>query len=83
MTIRTWSIRQAMLAYVFTLLCLPLAGCGESQPPAPPAPGKVIEKQLDSKDPKDRIEAAKQAEKIYGGSDTSGPTNAPPASTDK
>jgi hypothetical protein len=62
-------IRRTTLAGFFALLCFSFAGCGESQPPAPPAPSKVIEKQLDSKDPKDRLEGAKQAEKMYGSGD--------------
>lgn len=72
MTTRTRSIRQAALAGVVALPFLAIAGCGRSEPPAAPLPSKAIEKQLDSKDPKDRLEGAKEAEKIYGNGDTSG-----------
>jgi hypothetical protein len=71
LTTRTRSIRRATLFSFFALFYLSCAGCGESQPPAPPAPSKVIENQLDSKDPKDRLEGAKQAEKMYGAGDAS------------
>jgi hypothetical protein len=73
-------IRRTTLAGCVALLCLYFAGCGESQPPAPPAPSKVIEKQLDSKDPKDRLEGAKQAEKMYGTGDA---TDKPAGETNK
>jgi hypothetical protein len=79
MTMRTLLIRRATLAGFFALLCLAIAGCGGSQPSAPPNPGTVIEKQLDSKDPKDRLEGANQAEKLYGNGDASDKANAPPA----
>jgi len=79
LTTRTRSIRHATLAAGVALPFLAIAGCGGSQPPAPPPPSKAIEKQLDSKDPNDRLEGAKQAEKLYGNTDTNDKSNAPPA----
>ncbi len=79
MTPRTRSIRHATLAGVVALPFMAIAGCGKSEPPAAPPPSKAIEKQLDSKDPKDRLEGAKQAEKLYGNSDTNDKSNATPA----
>ena len=77
MTKRTRSIRHAALAGAFVALpFLAIAGCGKSEPPAAPPPSKAIEKQLDSKDPKDRLEGAKQAEKLYGNGDTNDKSNA-------
>jgi hypothetical protein len=78
-TTRILSIRRLALGGVLALPLLSFVGCGESRPPAPPAPGKVIEKQLDSKDPKDRLEGAKQAEKLYGSDDASDKASAPAA----
>jgi len=69
LTTRTRPIHCAKVLILFALLYVPFAGCGESQPPPPPDPSKVIQKQLDSKDPKDRLEGAKQAEKLYGNGD--------------
>jgi hypothetical protein len=77
LTTRSGSIRHATLAGFVALPFLAIAGCGRSEPPAAPLPSKAIEKQLDSKDPKDRLEGAKQAEKIYGNGDTNDKSNSP------
>jgi hypothetical protein len=80
LTTRIRSIRHAAFAGFVALPFLAVAGCGRSEPSAAPLPSKAIEKQLDSKDPKDRLEGAKEAEKVYGNGDTSGksgPSTAP------